>query len=414
MNGFVTFRKESFTCVWALVLLAAFVFPVRISGAPSVPQSSMGQPGLGAGDRGRLEDLFEKSVEAQLKELGPDKFEGLIGLLEPEAQRNLGDLDLGSIVRGDSQGGPDLSGFPSKLGRYALSQFSLNLGLLGQLLTLGVLASLLVHLAPESGGSGAKEVALVASLLALLYLTLQSFSRAAEVSKSAMADMVALMEALLPMMSAMLAAVGALTSAALFHPILMGVVTAVAVATKDLVIPLVYLGTALSIAGSFSPDLPLSRLAQLFRQIAMGVLGLLFTGFLGLIAIRGAVAPVADGIALRTARFAAGTFVPVVGGMMAEAVDVVAGGSLLIKNAVGATGLALIVLAAAFPLVKIFSLMMVYKVVTAVIEPIGDRRLVAALGGVGDGLMLLFGALLVGSLMFFVAITVLVGLGSFR
>src|SRR5690606_42087626 len=91
-------------------------------------------------------------------------------------------------------------------------------------------------------------------------------------------------------------------------------------------------------------EFPLSRLSGLLPHGALTVLGLGFTVFLGVMVIRGAIAPVADGVALRAAKFLAGTFIPVVGGMMADAVEVVVGGSLLVKNALGVQVLVVLVL----------------------------------------------------------------------
>ena len=41
---------------------------------------------------------------------------------------------------------------------------------------------------------------------------------------------------------------------------------------------------------------------------------------------------------MRTAKFLSGTFIPVVGGMFADAVEVVIGSALILKNAVGLLG----------------------------------------------------------------------------
>src|SRR5690606_11900036 len=115
----------------------------------------------------------------------------------------------------------------------------------------------------------------------------------------------------------------------------------------------------LGVVGRIVVDFPVSRIAGLFRQGAMTALGLFFTLFLGVMVIRGAIAPVADGVVLRTTKFLAGSLIPVVGGMMADAMEVVLGGSLLIKNAVGVFGMATLLIILAFPLMKIFALVII-------------------------------------------------------
>ncbi len=120
----------------------------------------------------------------------------------------------------------------------------------------------------------------------------------------------------------------------------------------------------------------------------------------------------ADGVALRTSKFLAGAVIPVVGGMMADAMEVVMGGSLLIKNAIGVFGMATLLVMLAFPLLKIFALVIIYRVATALVEPISDARLVDALGAMANTLTLVMAAVATAALMFFIVITVVVGVGN--
>jgi len=121
---------------------------------------------------------------------------------------------------------------------------------------------------------------------------------------------------------------------------------------------------------------------------------------------------VADGVALRAAKFLAGSFIPVVGGMMADAVEVVVGGSLLVKNALGVLGLLVLFLMLAFPMAKILALVVIYRVATALLQPISDARLVDALGTLADTLTVLMASVATAAVMFFVGILVIVGVGN--
>src|SRR5690606_1104881 len=206
----------------------------------------------------------------------------------------------------------------------------------------------------------------------------------------------------LPLLSTMLAAVGAVSSAALFHPMLVTSVTLVVNQIERVVFPLLFLAAALGVVGRIATEFPLTRIAGLFRQGAVTALGFFFTLFLGVMVIRGAIAPVADGVALRAGKFLAGAFIPVVGGMMADAMEVVMGGSLLIKNAIGVFGMATLLILLAFPLLKIFALVVIYRVATVLVEPISDARLVDALGTMAHTLMLVMAAVATAALMFFI------------
>jgi stage III sporulation protein AE len=354
-------------------------------------------------------DPLETAIEEQLEALDLDGIRDFLATLEPEARAYLPSLDVASILRGRTPMEPGR--FLRDLLLYLWREVTLGAHLLGQLIVLAVLCSLLQSLQRGLPG-GASDVAFAVSLAAITLLALGSFSAALDIARETIDAMVSFMQALLPTMATLLVAVGAITSATVFSPLLYGVVTGVATLVETLVFPLIFVAAVLGIAGHFSPHFPLSRLAALARQGGILLLGAVFSVFLGVMVVRGALAPVADGAALRTAKFLTGTLVPVIGGMFADAVEVVVGGSLLIKNAIGVLGLLVLMVVAAFPMVKIASMIIIYRLVAALVQPISDERLPQALGSLADSLTLVFLAVGTVALMFFVAITIIIGVGS--
>ena len=87
----------------------------------------------------------------------------------------------------------------------------------------------------------------------------------------------------------------------------------------------------------------------MLRQGVISLLGLSFIVFSGFMAVRVPSRSVTDGISLRTAKYLTKTLVPIAGGMFADTLEVVVGGSLLIKNAVGVFGLVMILFMVAAP-----------------------------------------------------------------
>jgi stage III sporulation protein AE len=80
----------------------------------------------------------------------------------------------------------------------------------------------------------------------------------------------------------------------------------------------------------------------------------MLTLFLGLTAIQGVAGGMGDALALRTAKFMTGSFIPVVGKMLADSVDTVLGYSLLLKNSVTITGLIMLALIIVFPCLNFY------------------------------------------------------------
>jgi stage III sporulation protein AE len=134
--------------------------------------------------------------------------------------------------------------------------------------------------------------------------------------------------------------------------------------------------------------------------------------FIGVITIYGITGSAMDGLALRTAKFATSAFVPVVGGMFSDAVSVVMSASLLLKNAVGVFGILVIAMVCVFPLIKLLALTMILKIAGALIQPVGDEKMASCLNCVGNHMLLVFGAVATVTLMFFLVITIIIGIGN--
>ena len=134
--------------------------------------------------------------------------------------------------------------------------------------------------------------------LVLIILGLQSFRAAVALAAETIDGMVSFMHAILPTLTALLAAAGGVTSAVVFHPVLVAMVGTVASAVRFILLPLIFGSAAISLLAHFSEELPLSRLAGLTRQIAVTILGLLCVVFSGVIAVRGAISPIADGVGM--------------------------------------------------------------------------------------------------------------------
>jgi len=369
-------------------------------------------PGAAASPQAGSDRLLREAVEEQLRLLDTRALDELLAGMDDDIRRRLPAAGLRDVLL-DPQGGLRLN--PVELGlemlRYLLQEVLVQSRLLGQLVVLAVLCGLLHNLA-GSLSKAATEFGFLAAYLVVIFIGLQSFSLAADIGRGTLATMSGFMLSLLPLLSTMLAAVGAVSSAALFHPMLVTSVTLVVNLIERVVFPLLFLAAALGVVGRIATEFPLTRIAGLFRQGAVTALGFFFTLFLGVMVIRGAIAPVADGVALRAGKFLAGAFIPVVGGMVADAMEVVMGGSLLIKNAIGVFGMATLLILLAFPLLKIFALVVIYRVATVLVEPISDARLVDALGTMAQTLMLVMAAVATAALMFFIVITVVVGIGN--
>lgn len=354
---------------------------------------------------------FQESIEAQLEALDLGQLLNFVELLEKEYQEYLPGLRLQDLL-GEGDPSPPPTGLLLLILQNFLRELYLSLHLLRQLVVIGILAALLERLSRSFGTKAVVDLAFSVCFLVLVILGLQSFQIASSVATNAIDQMVGFMYSLIPMLSSLLVAVGGVTSAAVFHPLLWALVGTIASLVQNLLLPMILFSTAFSLVAHFSTDLAFPKLGSLLRQGVITLLGIFFIVFSGFMVVRGAIAPVADGISLRTAKYLTRTFIPIAGGMFADTLEVVVGGSLLIKNAIGVFGLVMIMFMVATPLLKVWAMIAVYKIVGALLEPICDKRIVQVIGTMESSLILVLIALATVALMLFLAITILVGIGN--
>lgn len=291
-------------------------------------------------------------------------------------------------------------------------EVTVNTHLMGKLLFLAVLCAMLKNLQNSFEQSSISLLSYSVCFIFMSSIALTSFYNALKLASQTVEFMVGFMEALLPLLISLLAGVGALTSASLFTPLMLFVISSMSIIVKDVVMPLLFLTAALECLNYLSDTYRLSNLAGVLKQTGMMVLGFSMMLFIGIITIQGAAGSVADGLALRTAKFATATFVPVVGKVFADTVELVMGASLLLKNAIGIFGVIVIFMICVFPLVKLLSLILVIKISGALVQPLGDEKMAKCLDSMGNNLLLVFGAVLTVALMFFLAITMILAVGS--
>jgi stage III sporulation protein AE len=353
-------------------------------------------------------------IDQQLEKLNLNKIREQVDKLNKETGEYLPTLTLDDIISlfTDKDFKFKFSSIFQGMLRYLFKEIVINFKLLGKLIILAVIAAVLKTFENAFAQENISRLVNGIVYLVLVIIALNSFKVAINVGEQAIDDMVSVMQALLPTLLTLLVAVGNITSAALFQPITFLMVNVLSVLIKNIIFPLVLFTVILSVVNNISDNFNVSGLANLIREVNIGLLGAFLTIFIGVLVVQGTAGAVSDGVTIRTAKYLSGAFVPVIGGLFADSLDMVIGGSLLIKNALGILGVVVIFLFCTFSVIKIIALIFIYKFARAVIQPISDSKIVVCLNDLGNNLILVFAAVLSVALMFFIMLTILIGVAN--
>ncbi|KYC95102.1 stage III sporulation protein AE [Heyndrickxia sporothermodurans] len=356
--------------------------------------------------------IQDELVEKQMDDLGVNELKQYWETIVDEYGGYLPDSQKGSLIdfiKGDKDF--SLNQWFHGILKFFFHELIANGKLLGSLIILTIFSMFLqsLHNAFEQGTISKVAYAIV--FIVIIILALNSFHVAIDYAKNAITMMINFIVAIIPLLLALISTSGGVTSAAFFHPVILFLMNTSGILVQYIVLPLLLLSTVLSIVSTLS-EYKATQLAQLLRNCSIGLLGIFMTIFLGVISVQGTATAVADGITIRTAKFVTGNFIPVVGRMFTDAADTVISASALLKNTLGIAGVAIVLIIAAFPAIKILVLAFMFKFTAAIIQPIGNGPVIRCLDTISKNMVYVFAALAIVAFMFFLCITIIITAGN--
>lgn len=296
--------------------------------------------------------------------------------------------------------------------KYFLHEVLYNGKLLVTIVMLTVFSMVLETLQNAFERNTVSKVAYSITYMVLIIIAVNSFHVAIGYAKGAIEGMIQFMLAMVPLLLTLLASMGNVVTVSVMHPLIVFMIHAIGTLVYTIVFPLLFFSAVLHIASALSDKFKVTQLANLLRSIGVYVLGGLITIFLGIVSVQGVTGAVTDGVTLRTAKFVTGNFVPVVGRMFSDAADTVISASMLAKNAIGLAGVIILLFISVFPAIKILTLALIYNISAAVMQPLGESPIVSCLQTIGKTMIFVFAALAAVSLMFFLAVTIILTAGN--
>ncbi|HDR8067261.1 TPA: stage III sporulation protein AE [Bacillus cereus] len=352
-------------------------------------------------------------VDQQLDKLGIEDvkqfWDGLVikyGGYLPESQKG----SFMEFVKGEKEF--SLKEWMIGLLKYLFHELAANGKLLGTLIMLTIFSALLQSLQSAFSKSSVSKIADAVVYMVLIIFALNSFYVVMTYARETIQTMVDFILALLPILLALIATGGGVVSVSFFHPIIIFLMNTSGLLMNYIVLPLLLLATILSIVSTMSDQYKVTKLSKLLQNVSVGIIGIFLTIFLGVLSVQGTATAVADGIAVKTAKFVTGNFIPVVGRMFTEAADTVISASGLLKNTVGIIGLVILCLIVAFPAIQIFCIAFIYKFAAAVLQPVGGGAIIQCLDIIGRSIIYVFACLAIVSFMFFLSITIIIAAGN--
>ena len=254
-----------------------------------------------------------------------------------------------------------------------LAGFRAAVGMLAGIVAPALIGAVAAQVLQDSPGSDAAQY--VCRLCCAGVMSKAFFERIG-VAKQMISTLAELSEGIFPILTGLLATVGAANEAAMMTPVAAAFGELSSSVAAEWGTRLATVAAGLAVAGNINPSLSFKRLFGLVRGIVSFAAGAAMTAFMALLSVQGTLGAGYDGFAMRTARLAVDSAIPMIGGDVADAMDGLVASALLVKNAVGATGMLLVVSLCLRPAAELLANCIALRLAAAMLEPAADPRLV--------------------------------------
>lgn len=285
------------------------------------------------------------------------------------------------------------------------SEVTTNLDLILKMIGIALVAAIFTNFTYAFDNKYISEVGYFVVFLLMSAIILQSYQLISSVAINVISDLQVFIQALAPSLFAATALSGNYTSTLIYNQLMLIIIGIVDSLILQYIVPFVYIIVVLEIVNNITEGKILSKMIELIKTIVNWGIKILMVVFGFTLTIQSFTAPVLDGIANKSVKVAVGA-IPFLGTTLSGVTDAVMGCAVLIKNGVGIAALIIIILICLMPVIKIVSVIFLYKVTAAIIQPISDKRMVSFLSNIGDICFLLLGIVVITAFLFIVSITI--------
>lgn len=348
--------------------------------------------------------------------------------LEEEINEQLEDLDFSSledILNALTNGQINIFGgtsFVEKLQKLISGEFDNNQGLWSSIISIffenllgllpivsliiaiALIGSMLQGLKPSNSGKSISNIIHFVTYGIIVVLVLSIVVKMVGLTTNTVQTIKAQMDAIFPILLTFLTAIGGTVSTSVYQPAMALLTGTIMNLFTYVLLPIFIFSVVFSIVSNLSNTVKLDKFTSFFNSSYKWLTGLIFTVFTAFISVQGITAGSIDGISIRTAKFAIKSYVPILGSYLSDGMGIILASSNLIKNAVGATGLFLLLATIISPLIELILFMLILKLVAGIIEPLGNKQIANFISSLSKSMVLLIALIIGVAFIYFITI----------
>lgn len=246
----------------------------------------------------------------------------------------------------------------------------------------------------------------------LMVLLMQSFYMVRDIAMDGMDGILTFLNALIPTYTMTMLFTGNSVSGAVAYEMAFFFVYLIEFLMKYILSPLIHVFILILFLNHLFEEDKLSKLAEFMEKIISVILKIAFGSVIGLGVVQSLLTPVKDRLA-NNVMLSGVSAIPGIGGTVGSVGEILLSCGMLIKNSVGIIGLIILFVVAIIPVLKISCFWLMYHMLSIILQPVTDKRIIECISGVARGCDLYLKIIMYSMLLFFVLISMVTVATSF-
>ena len=317
------------------------------------------------------------------------------GLTMENVMARLAEGDLAGLCRAWAQ----------KMKEMLFSEILRSSSFLGQVLVLGCMGAVFTNFSTVFHSSEISETGFFITYLLMFTFLMAAMMESMSLAAAAVDSILEFMKLLMPSYFLAVAFAGGSVSAVVMYEFTLWIMAAGQWILGAVILPVIRVHVLLGMAGNLVKEEFLSRLTELLGQAASWGLKTVPGLVLGFHLIQSLILPYVDSLKQGAVQKAV-SMIPGVGQGAAAVTQLLMGSGVLIKNTMGMAALVILVALIAVPVIKLLILTVMYQCVSAVMEPVCDKRLTSCVSMAARGQKMMIQMVAAAALILVITVTV--------
>lgn len=281
----------------------------------------------------------------------------------------------------------------------------------------GIVAVILINcllkaISENLGNDSVSKIAEYVQYILIVTILMKNFSEIIVEIKESIFNLTAFSNSLIPLMVTLIISTGNIVTSSIVEPILLLIISFIGNFVINVIIPMIFVATTLGIISKIGTNIQVDKISKFFKKSSVWIITTILSLFITIASLEGGVTSNLDAVTKKTGKSIVSTAIPVVGGILGDAIDTICGYSNLLKNAVGTIGIIVIIGICIKPIIRLTLYTILYSFASAICEVIASKNITELIEEIASTFKVLLAIMITITVMIIIGLAIIMKITS--